>query len=298
MTKLVNPLSNEETLQAYVRALREAYDQPAINHPNFGRQQWLDIPYSNKSERQKFNVYLPGGTGPFPAIVWVHGGGWYTGDRSDRWLDSMLPFIENGFALISVGYRLADEAVFPNPVEDVVCAVEQIYQTGAKYNIDTKRIGVVGGSAGANIAAHAALRCQCLKAALLLCPPLNFAAYQKQFAQSGIIREGSSMPEEDTSYEAMYLGGSILRLPEKAKDADPANHLLGHIPPFLLIHGTADAVVPYQQSVVFRQAVVDTAGDETRAALIHIEDGDHDAPALDLDELMESKLGFFQKYLK
>jgi acetyl esterase/lipase len=298
MTKSRVALSDKDSLRAYVRAMRDIYDQPAIPYPPPGKAQWLDIPYDSKSDRQKFNVYLPGGTGPFPAIVWVHGGGWYTGDRSDRWLASMLPLLESGFALVSVGYRLADEAVFPLPVEDVVRAVEQIDRTGAQFSIDTDRIGIAGGSAGANIAAHAALRCACVKAALLQCPPLDFAAYRAQFAQSGLIREGSSMPEEDASYEAMYLGGSILGLPDMAKDADPANHLLDSIPPFLLIHGTADAVVPYQQSVVFCQAVIDATGDKARAALISIEGGDHDSPALESDGLMERKIAFFQKYLK
>jgi len=291
-------LSNGRTWQEQVRAMREAYDQPAVSYPALKNRHWLDIPYAEESDRQKFNVYLPEGKGPFPAILLVHGGGWYTGDRSDRWLASAFPFFENGFALVSIGYRLADEAVFPDPVEDVVRAVEHLARVGAQYEIDPARIGVVGGSAGANLAAHAALRCTCVKAALIQCPPLDFSAYRAQFAQTGLIREGSTMPEEDTSYEAMYLGGSIRELPVRAKEANPANHLSGHIPPFLLVHGMADSVVPYLQSVSFQQAVNRTAGDPSRAVLISIPGGDHDSPALDQNGLWERKLAFFRQYLK
>ena len=291
-------LSNGLTWLEQVKRMRDAYDQPAVDYPALKYRHWLDIPYADASERQRFNLYLPVGDGPFPAIVLVHGGGWYTGDRSDRWLSSAFPFVENGFALVSVGYRLADEAVFPDPVEDVVRAVEQICRTGAQYNLDTARLGIAGGSAGANLAAHAALRCACIKAALLQCPPLDFSAYRAQFAQAGLNREGSSMPEEDTSYEAMYLGGSILELPDRAKEANPANHFSGHLPPFLLVHGTADTVVPYLQSVSFQQAVNRAAQDETRATLLSIPGGDHDSPAQDNDDLWQKKLAFFRTHLK
>ncbi len=290
-------LSNGLTWREQVANMRAAYDQPAVAYSALPYRHWLDVPYATDSERQRFNVYLPEGDGPFPTVILVHGGGWYTGDRSDRWLASAFPFVENGFALVSVGYRLADEAVFPDPVEDVVRAVEQIHRTGAHYGLDTARMGIVGGSAGANLAAHAALRCNCIKAALIQCPPLDFSAYRAQFAQAGFTREGSSMPEEDTSYEAMYLGGSILELPACAKEANPANHLSGHIPPMLLVHGTADTVVPYLQSVSFLQTVNRAAQDETRATLISIAGGDHDSPAQEADGLWEKKLSFFRTYL-
>lgn len=297
MLNLQKKLSNGLTWQEQVERMRSVYDQPAVDYPALKYRHWLNIPYAGDSERQQFNVYLPEGEGLFPTLILVHGGGWYTGDRSDRWLSSAFPFVENGFALVSVGYRLADEAVFPDPVEDVVRAVEQIARAGARYGLDTARIGIIGGSAGANLAAHAALRCTCVKAALIQCPPLDFSAYRAQFAQACLTREGSSMPEEDTSYEAMYLGGSILELPDRAKDANPANHLSGHIPPMLLVHGTADSVVPYLQSVSFLQTVNRAAQNESRATLISIAGGDHDSPASDLNGLLEQKLAFFRKNL-
>ena len=291
-------LSNGKTWQENLRAMRAVYDQGAISYPaaRQGRR-WLDLPYAVESERQKVNIYTPEGEGPFPVILWVHGGGWYTGDRSDRWLGSALPFVEQGFALVSIGYRLADEAVFPEPVEDVVRAVAYLEQNGAQYALDTSRIAIIGGSAGANLTAHAALLCPGIKAALLCCPPLDFFAYRAQFAQAEVMREGSTMPEEDTSYEAMYLGGSILELPQRAAEANPANRLGRGAPAFLLIHGTADTVVPYLQSVSFLQAVKRAANDETRAELISIEGGDHDSPALDQGDLFERKVSFFRQQL-
>jgi acetyl esterase/lipase len=292
------PLSNGMTWREYIQNIRKNYDQPAVFYPEENRRQWLDIAYGAVSGRQKLNIYVPLGKGPFPVIVWVHGGGWYTGDRSDRWFACGLTFLKYGFAVVSVGYRLADEAVFPQPVEDVVQGIGYIEKHGTQYGLDTGRIGVIGGSAGANIAAHAALRHRGIKAAQLNCSPLDFSAYAAQFHKLGLEREGLAMPEEDTSYEAMYLGGSILELPDACRRANPANDLRSDAPYFLLMHGTKDSVVPYLQSVDFADAVRRAASDGARASLVLIEGGDHDAPVLETDEILGPKLDFFNRHLR
>jgi acetyl esterase/lipase len=291
-------LSNGMRWREYIRNMRKNYDQPAVFYPEENRRQWLDIPYDTESERQKLNIYVPLGKGPHPVVVWVHGGGWYTGDRSDRWFACGLTFLKYGFAVVSVGYRLADEAVFPQPVEDVVQGIAYIERHGGQYGLDTGRIGIIGGSAGANIAAHAALRCRSIKAAQLNCAPLDFSTYARQFGELGLVREGSTMPEEDTSYESMYLGGSILELPDACRRANPASVLRPDAPPFLLIHGTKDSVVPYLQSVDFAEAVKRVSNDGSRAELVLIDGGDHDAPVLETDEILGPKVEFFNRHLK
>jgi len=285
-------LSNGKTWLEYIYALRNSYDQPAVAYPAENRSQWLDIPYGADSERQKLNIYTPLSKGPFPIIFLVHGGGWYTGDRSDRWLSCGLPFVQHGFALVSIGYRLADEAVFPEPVEDVLKGIEYIEANGAEYRLDTARMGITGGSAGANIAAHACLWRKGIKAAQLGCAPLDFAKYKEQYA-TGLSRVQSPYPEDDTSYESMFLGGSILELPEACRRANPANYLQKDAPYFLLIHGTGDLVVPCRQSIDFAEEVKRITGDEARAELILIEGGDHDSPA----DFFEPRLKFFKRYL-
>jgi len=286
-------LSNGTSRLQHIQNMRDFYDQPAVFYPAENRRQWLDIPYGTGSTRQKLNIYTPLGEGPFPVIIWVHGGGWYTGDRSDRWLSCGLRFVQHGFALVSIGYRLADEAVFPQPVEDVAKGIEYIESYGAEYGLNTQRMGICGGSAGANIAAHACLRHKGIKAAQLNCAPLDFSAYREQYAAAGFSREASGYPDEDTSYEALYLGGTIEELPQACEKSNPANYLSVDAPYFLLVHGTRDLAVPYQQSVEFVNAVRKVTRDEAHAELILIEGGDHDSPM----NAFEQELDFFNKHL-
>lgn len=102
-------------------------------------------------------LYYPGGTGPFPALVFFHGGGWSTGsiethDRPARRLAN-----STGCVIVSVGYRLAPEHKFPAPVRDCLAAVRWTFSNAGHLNLDAGRIGVAGDSAGGNLAAAVCL---------------------------------------------------------------------------------------------------------------------------------------------
>ena len=108
----------------------------------------LDVPFGTDSDRQKYDVYMPNEPGVYPTIFRVHGGGWFTGDRSDHGLSLCLPYIAHGFTVITIGYRLADEGVYPDPVDDVCKALEQILDRAEEYRIDKTRLAMQAGSAG------------------------------------------------------------------------------------------------------------------------------------------------------
>ena len=118
------------------------------------KRKWLDVPYADKSEAQKLDIYLPNkGDGPFPVIATIHGGAWMFGDKGD---DFNLPFLEGlkrGYAVACINYRLSDEAHFPSQIYDCKTAIRYLRTNAATYHLDGAHIGVWGASAGGHLAA-------------------------------------------------------------------------------------------------------------------------------------------------
>jgi acetyl esterase/lipase len=104
------------------------------------------------------DLYLPDGAGPFPALVAVHGGGWQQGVRSQ--FQHWGPYLAaRGYGLLAISYRLAKKGTkaFPEAVHDVVAAVRFLRAKAAEFRLDPERLGYFGASAGAHLAALAAL---------------------------------------------------------------------------------------------------------------------------------------------
>ncbi len=298
-------LSNGLTREEYLKSLYEKFSQPLIKYPKQANtREWLDVPYSDLSSRQKINIYTPESKGPHPLLVWIHGGAWFMGDRSDFALSHTLPFLKYGYAIASIGYRLADETIFPGQVEDAVAAINFLKKHAVEYQLDGDRFAVMSGSAGTNIAALAALKANVgsvipeydIKAVILRCPILDFTSIRRQFEEIGLSRERFDYPDEDTSIEALYLGGSTLELREKCKASDPANHLYPDMPAFLLMHGLVDIDTPYLQSVGFAESISKAAGEE-KVKLVLFPDTGHDNGLYDADSTMELMLEFLKTHL-
>jgi hypothetical protein len=104
-------------------------------------------------ERHKLDLYLPEkADGPLPLIIWVHGGGWQNGSK-----DGCPPlrggYIERGYAVASINYRLSGHAVFPAQIEDCKAAIRWLRAHAKEYGLDAKRFGVWGSSAGGHLVA-------------------------------------------------------------------------------------------------------------------------------------------------
>jgi acetyl esterase/lipase len=291
---LHNGMTRREFLESFCRK----YSQEPVCYPEYEKRCILDIPYDNKSDCQRINIYLPDGNGLFPVIVWVHGGGWFMGSRSDFGLSIALNFIKYGYAVVSVGYRLAQEAIHPMPVQDVLKALDLIKSQASRYSLDTNHLGMMSGSAGAVIAVLAALHNNSITAVVLRCPILDFASIRKQYEKISLQRNRFDYPDEDTSIEALYLGGDIYEMREACAEVNPANHLTGVIPHFLLHHGLIDMDTPYLQSVEFAEKVCAVSCDDDRAKVILLENTGHDNGAFDLSSTFEQELAFFSQYLK
>ena len=299
-------LSNGLTRADYLDKLNSDFSQPLIKYNIQNGSQWIDIPYAIQSEKQKLNIYIPDGEGPFPVIIWVHGGGYFMGDRSDFGLSFVLPFQEHGFAVVSVGYRLVNEAVFPDPVKDIMNAISFLNKHAEEYNLDNKRFAIISGSAGTTLASLAGLRADIddvekdynIKAMVLKCPILDFTQVRDQYKLIGLKRMRFDYPDEDTSIEALFLGGSTLECPEKAAKCNPANHLKNNeVPAVLLMHGLIDVDTPYLQSVEFMEKLKALSGGN-HCELALFPDTGHDNGMYDLHSTFEMQLNFFNNYLK
>ena len=96
-----------------------------------------DVAYG-KHERNKLDLYLPKGDGPFPLIIWVHGGAWEAGSKSDPPAAKVLA---DGYAMASINYRYSSQAPFPAQIEDCKAAVRWLRANAKKYHFDPDHFG-------------------------------------------------------------------------------------------------------------------------------------------------------------
>ncbi len=199
-----------------------------------------DIKYcKTQNPSQEYDIFIPRHRpfGDAPVVVNVHGGGWRWGNRINGIEEHYAgEFTSRGIAFVSIDYRLADEAVYPSQNEDVHCALEHIRANEEKYNIDTRNIVIMGDSAGGHLAAMEAL-----------------IPETKNEVDGVVMLYGvSDLWNQITNYKDInaihYLGAKNEAL---AKQASPMYADLNNAPPFLLIHGTSDSIVPASDSEKF-----------------------------------------------
>ncbi len=185
----------------------------------------------------QLDASIPDGAGPFPAAVVVHGGGWVRGDRRVDVAPLLPPLAEAGIAWFSIDYRLATDPLhFGVAVDDVIAAVRFVRDHAAEYRIDPDRIALVGESAGGQLAAMAALAVP-VRAVVALYAPTDLVAL---LDSSGIIPSEIRERFKGTPLETL--------LRSRLKQLSPIANVRPDMPPFLLIHGTADPLVPFDQS--------------------------------------------------
>lgn len=115
-----------------------------------------DIAYAPGDPDARLDIHLPSsGKGPFPVILWIHGGAWVSGDKSD--LTNYLKILAaRGYGVVNIGYSIAPGATYPTPVRQANAALGFVVREGARYGLDPTRIVLAGDSAGAQLAAQLA----------------------------------------------------------------------------------------------------------------------------------------------
>lgn len=240
----------------------------------------------------KLDVYVPRRPGPHPTVMHIHGGGWVGGSRESVVLRA-LPWIEMGFAVVNVSYRLGQVAPAPAAVEDCLCALRWIVRNAKEYGFDTDRIIVTGYSAGG----HLALTTGMAPPSAGLdnqCPgnePLRVAAIVNWF---GITDVGDLIDGENVrSYAVQWLGSRPDRM-QVAKRISPLEWVRRDVPPVITIHGDADPTVPYTHATRLH-AALQQAG--AQSELVTIPNGRHGGfPAPDQIRAYEAVRAFLTRH--
>ncbi len=198
------------------------------------------------------DAYLPTDDEVHPALVYIHGGGWRSGDKAGAFNavrgDLLLA---SGIAVFSLNYRLSGVAPWPAAVDDCLAAFRWIRANAADLNIDPDRLAVWGGSAGGHLA---------LMMGYLEPGPEDLDAQGRpitNFVRCIVDKNGpTDLAADDMHSEralVAFMGGSRDEFPERYAEGSPITHLSADDPPVLILHGTADRTVPYSQSVTLTQ---------------------------------------------
>ena len=255
---------------------------------------YQDVVFATIGEKRlALDIYLPEGVENAPLLVWVHGGAWRSGSKTD------VPavFVENGFATASVDYRLSVEAKFPAQVHDIKAAIRFLRANGKEYGLRTDRIAIAGSSAGAHLAAlvgvtngHPELEgvvgdyadeSSDVQAILSYFGASNLTSILRQSTPHGLsVRK----PALD-----LFLGGQPDVVPDMAKLASPLFHVDAGDPPLLLLHGDQDPQMPINQSHemdgIYQRHDLEVSFDVVHGAA-------HGGPAFYEDDHLESALSF------
>jgi acetyl esterase/lipase len=205
-------------------------------------RQETDIEYARVNGISlRMDASIPSTAKRSPAVIIVHGGAWVAGDRRYNVQPLFQPLTEAGFAWFSISYRLAtDISQFGAAVSDVREAIRFVKSHAADYHIDPDRIALIGESAGGQLAAMAVLRGgpdTSVKAVVGLYTPSDLVSLAKNSAYIPVSVRNSI---HGTPWEGLILAGLA--------QLSPINSVGPGMPPFLLIHGTADSMVPFTQS--------------------------------------------------
>lgn len=256
------------------------------------------VEYANPDGRHlQLNLARPKeATGPLPVVLCIHGGGFRAGHRDGN-NALCLKLAQRGFVAATVSYRLAPQYQFPAAVYDVKSAVRWLRANAMKYQIDPARIGVTGDSAGGHLAQF-----------------LGVTAGVKEFEGDGGNADQSSRvtcvvnrygPSDFTKSYAksvdaeevlpLFLGGGLQTALQRHIESSPLNWVTPDAAPTLILHGTEDKFVAYEQGVWLRDRL-QACGVEVE--LVTFEGAGHGFKGADAEKAERMTFAFFEKHLK
>ena len=214
-----------------------------------------DVEYARAGEqRLKLDLHIPHGKPRSPLIVWVHGGAWRSGSKSDMPLGKL---VEDGYALASVDYRLSPQAKFPAQIHDLKAAIRFLRGHSSAWRISSKKMVIAGDSAGGHLAAlvgvsngHSELEGELgndraessdVQGIISFYGAANLTTILKQSTPHGLSVRVPALE--------LLLGGQPEDFPALARLASPVFHVDRSDPPLLLLHGDQDPQMPINQSL-------------------------------------------------
>jgi len=227
-----------------------------------------DLAYAPHA-RGLLDLLIPrGATAPVPLVIWIHGGGWQSGDKSNRAQATRL--LCRGYAVAAINYRLSGTDPFPAQIHDVKAAIRFLRANAPAYGLDASRFATFGSSAGGHLAALAGTSAEItgledlssgyagsssrVQATIDWYGPTRFTEMDPQLISQGCAA-GSAHHDDANSAESRLLGCTVgdPGCAAAVQSADPGAYADGSDPPMLLLHGSADCNVPLGQSTLLRE---------------------------------------------
>ena len=240
---------------------------------------WMqpDVVYGSANNTPlKLDIWYPRDNDqPTPTVVFIHGGGWIFGSKEGA-VYQLLPYLERGWRVVNVEYRMAGNSLAPGAVEDSRCALRWVYRNAKQYKFDTSRIILTGQSAGGHLSLITGmlpdgtpLDNRCYADAKYGDVPMKVAAIINWYGITDVndVIQGPNVK----NYGPMWMG-AMPNAAEVAKSVSPLTYVRPGLPPIISIQGDKDDVVPYSHSTRLKEAL-DKAGDVNR--LVTIQGGGH-----------------------
>lgn len=213
---------------------------------------WMqpDVVYGSANNTPlKLDIWYPrDNPNPTPVLVYIHGGGWIFGSKEGA-VYQLLPYLERGWRVVNVEYRMAGNSLAPGSVEDTRCALRWIYRNAKQYNFDTSKIVLTGHSAGGHLSLitgmlpdGTALDNRCYADAKHGDAPMKVAGIVNWYGITDVndLIQGPNVK----NYAVMWMG-SVPNAAEVARSVSPLTYVRSGLPPIITIHGDKDDVVPY-----------------------------------------------------
>lgn len=287
-TPMAEPIPNTQTVGKLVTEL-------PVN-----TQIITDVVYKSVNHRDlKLDIYLPAQFhANKPLVVWVHGGAWRRGNKSDfptRNMNLAKTLLNQGYAIASIEYRLSGEAIFPAQIQDVNDAIHFLANHAEKYGWHADNIMLAGRSAGAHLSALASVPANTPDNFATTARPdtLKIKAAAVFFGLYDLIALGEQKNNPQGGSETALLGAAPKTIPDIARQASPLTHVSRNTPPMILLHGLADRTAPPAQSELLQKALKNANVDHE---MYLIENAKHGDIIFDNDENVHRTVEFLNRY--
>lgn len=252
----------------------------------------------------KLDAYLVGGVSPSPVLVFIHGGGWRGGDKKQAPAYVKEPLLEAGVSLISINYRLSDVAVYPAQVDDSTRAVQFVRSKAKEWQLNPRRIAVMGGSAGAHLSLWVGLHDDRAKpksadpverTSSRVCAIVNYYG-PADFHLAQKFPEKHKHPAYRTLFGYQPAEPLTVLTAAQMEAASPVTYVSADDPPVFTAHGTGDVTVPVEHAEVLI-AKLKAAGVKMENYILP--GGNHGLsnPQPDWPDFRKATVEFLKKYL-
>lgn len=246
-----------------------------------------DVSYGPTDRHRLDIAYERACARPRPAIVMIHQGGWFQGDKA-AYHGLMAEYARLGYVTVSINFRPSGVARFPAALDDGRLALRWLRDHAARYGVDPARIGVTGWSSGAHLAMLVALSDGSAGIRAAVCVS---GVYDLLMEESGLFPN-----HEGDEAVVRFLGGTPREKPELARLASPITHLSKDDPPLLVLHGELDRRIDVEQARHFA-AALRALGRSDEVVLLPA--GDHGRDVLPADpEIRRRVRDFFARHLR